>query len=69
MLSNQGPVQVPNKAGEELGEEQWFRAFGRAASLPTPKFLRALRACIDDFADGEPIPFDVSIITVLRESD
>ncbi|MDG1498558.1 MAG: SpoIIE family protein phosphatase [Planctomycetota bacterium] len=69
MLSNQGPVQVPNKAGEELGEAQWFRAFGRAASLPTPKFLRALRACIDDFADGEPIPFDVSIITVLRESD
>ena len=68
MLSNQGPVQVPNQDGGELGEEAWFRAFGRAAALPTPKFFRALRECIDNFADGEPIPFDISLLTVLREN-
>jgi sigma-B regulation protein RsbU (phosphoserine phosphatase) len=67
MISNQGPVQVSNGDGEELGEDAWFRAFGRAAALPTPKFLRALRTCIDDFAGDEPVPFDISILTVLRE--
>jgi sigma-B regulation protein RsbU (phosphoserine phosphatase) len=67
MLSNQGPVQVMNEDGEELGEEQWHRVFGRAAGLPTAKFLRALRGCIDDFAGDEPIAFDISILTLLRE--
>ena len=67
MLSNQGPVQVSNEDGEELGEEAWFRAFGRAASKPTPKFLRALRSCIDEFVGDEPVAFDISLLTVLRE--
>ena len=68
VLTSQGPLQVVDPDGEELGEELWFDAVGRHAKAATTTFLRGLKNELAEFADEEPFPKDVSILTVLREA-
>ncbi|MDF1798152.1 MAG: SpoIIE family protein phosphatase [Planctomycetota bacterium] len=67
VLSSQGPLQVVDASGDELGEAAWYQAVGRGAKSPTAAFLRSLKQLVTDFADEEPFPKDISILTVLRE--
>ena len=68
VLTSQGPLQVTDPDGDELGEDAWFRQVARHAAASTTSFLRGLRQVLQDYADDEPFPKDVSILTVLREA-
>jgi len=68
VLSSEGPVQVQDMEGNELGEDAWFQAIGRNAGQPTASFLRGLKQTIEDFTEDEPYLKDVSVLTMQREA-
>ncbi len=68
VLSNAGPITVQNIEGEELGEKGFFRGVMKRSRLPTDEFLEDLDIAFETFADGEPYPHDISLLTLRRTS-
>jgi serine phosphatase RsbU (regulator of sigma subunit) len=68
VLSNAGPLLVQNEAGEEFGEQSFFRGVMKRSALPGDEFLSDLDFAFETFADGEPYPSDISILTVQRNA-
>jgi serine phosphatase RsbU (regulator of sigma subunit) len=67
LIATTGPVQVKNKAGEELGEKGFYRHVLQHAGKPTAAMLDELEKALEQFAQGQPFPNDISIITVARK--
>lgn len=67
VLSSEGPIQVIDPDGNELGEAPWFQAIGRHAGLPSASFIRGLKKTIEEFTEEEPYLKDVSVLTIQRE--
>jgi serine phosphatase RsbU (regulator of sigma subunit) len=66
VIANTGPVQIVNKAGEELGEKALYRQILQFASLPTDKMLERLEKAFVDYAEGVPFPNDISLVSLAR---
>ena len=67
VLSNTGPVLVQDPDGEELGESAFYRAILKRASRETETMLADLEEVFEDFADEEPFPNDITVLSVRRE--
>jgi serine phosphatase RsbU (regulator of sigma subunit) len=68
VIATTGPVQVRNKAGEELGEKGFYRIVLQHAGQPTAAMLDDLKRALERFATGEAFPDDISIITLARKA-
>ena len=66
ILSGTGPVKVLDPEGEELGEKEYYRSILRFSKLGTDAMLDRLAGDIEDYAGEEPLPADISIISVAR---
>lgn len=67
VLAGTGAVRVASPAGEELGEERFFRLIGRYSRDSAQVALDGLFAALETHADGEPFPADVSLVVLARE--
>ena len=67
VLSNTGPLLIQDPDGEELGESAFYRAVLKRASRETETMLADLEEVFEDFADEEPYPNDITILSVRRE--
>jgi serine phosphatase RsbU (regulator of sigma subunit) len=68
VLSNAGPQAVLSPQGEELGESGFARGILKRAGLSTDELLEDLDLAFETYADGEPYPSDISILTLSRLS-
>ncbi|MCP3920479.1 MAG: SpoIIE family protein phosphatase [bacterium] len=68
VLSNTGPPAVQNPDGAEVGEKAFYRAVARNAEHPPEVMLKRLLAGLEKYADGEPFPKDISIVTLARDA-
>jgi len=68
VIATTGPVQIKNKAGDELGEKGFYRHVLQHTGAPTAKMLDDLKQALEHFAEGEPFPDDISIITLARNA-
>ena len=68
VLSNAGPQAILSPQGEELGENGFARGVLKRAKLNTDELLEDLDLAFETFADGEPYPSDISILTLSRLS-
>jgi serine phosphatase RsbU (regulator of sigma subunit) len=68
LIATTGPVQVKNEAGEELGEKGFYRLVLQHAGQPTGAMLDDLKKGLEAFAQGQPFPDDISIITLSRKA-
>lgn len=66
ILSNTGPLQVVDRAGEELGEKAFYRLVLKKAGAASEELLGTLEGALDAYADEEEFPHDISIITIRR---
>lgn len=66
VLVNTGAMSVTNEAGEELGEKALYGLIQRLGALPTAAFLAKLQAALEEHAGANPLPRDISIVTVQR---
>ena len=68
VLANTGPVVVTDPDGNELGEKAFYKLILRHAAEDTRTLLRHLEVSLEKYADEEPFPNDISIVTVRREA-
>lgn len=68
LISNTGPVAVKNPDEDELGEKGFYRMVLKYSAQATPRLLKSLRQSLEQYADGEPFPNDISIVTIAREA-
>lgn len=66
IVSTTGAVQVKNAAGEELGEKAFYRFVLQHARGDTAKMLEDVKGSLEQYADGEPFPNDISIVALTR---
>lgn len=66
VLSNTGPIRVHNAAGEEYGEEKFYRLAMKRAGECSEELLGLLEGALDAYADPEDFPHDISVITIRR---
>lgn len=67
-LSNTGPLQVVDPDGAELGEKGFFRSVLRHAKLDSENTLEQVACDLEDFADDDLFPADITFVTVTRTS-
>ena len=68
VLATTGPAQVVDPEGGELGEKGFYRLVSRAAVVPPDKQVRAILAGLQEHAQGEAFPADVSLVVIAREA-
>jgi serine phosphatase RsbU (regulator of sigma subunit) len=67
-LCNSAPVRLLNAEGRELGEKAFFARVLKHAPLPSLDFLKALRNDLLAFAGEEGVSYDISLVTISRDS-
>jgi serine phosphatase RsbU (regulator of sigma subunit) len=67
VIANTGPVRVKNAKGEELGEKAFYRMVLQHARGDTGTMLANLKRALEAYAEGEPFPSDLSIVSVARK--
>lgn len=67
LLSNTGPVKVMNPDGEEYGEKEFFKTVLRYSGSDTETMLDRIADELEEFAEDEPLPNDLSFVSVARE--
>ncbi len=68
LLANEGALQVTNPDGEELGERAFFRMVMKLSRETTAVMLENIEVALRAFADDEPYPSDISIVSAFREA-
>jgi serine phosphatase RsbU (regulator of sigma subunit) len=68
VIANTGPAAVVNDQGKELGEKDFYRYVLQHAGLPSNAMLEAVEKDLSAYADGEPFPADISIISLRRKA-
>ena len=68
LASNRGPFVALSPEGEELGEQRFFRLVRAYADESTDELLIGLRTAIESHADGESLPADLSLLSVIRKA-
>lgn len=66
VLVNTSAVEIANPDGQEIGEKALYASVMRHGARPSGDFLERLQTVLESHADGEPLPRDVSILTVAR---
>jgi serine phosphatase RsbU (regulator of sigma subunit) len=66
LLANTGPIVVLDPDGQELGERDFYRDVLRRSRQGTDAMLEGLEEDFEEFADEEPYPNDITILTVRR---
>ena len=68
VLAGTGVVKVSSAAGEEVGEERYFRLVARNARDSAQVSLDGILTALETHADGEPFPADVSVVVLARDA-
>jgi len=68
VLAGTGAVQVASSAGEELGEERFFRVVARHSRDRATVALDGVLTALETHADGAPFPQDVSVVVLARDA-
>jgi serine phosphatase RsbU (regulator of sigma subunit) len=68
VLAGTGVVKVASAAGEEVGEERYFRLIARNARDSAQVSLDGIFTALETHADGEPFPADVSVVVLARDA-
>ena len=66
VMVNTAAVEIANPDGQEIGEKELYTKVMRHGARPSADFLERLRTVLESYADGEPIPRAVSILTISR---
>jgi serine phosphatase RsbU (regulator of sigma subunit) len=66
VIVNSGAVAIADPSGAELGEKQLYTHVLRNGALDSSQFLARLRAALESYVAGAPIPRDVSMVTISR---
>lgn len=66
LACNRGPLVVQSPEGEELGEKRFFRLVLAYASESKDEMLLGLQTALESHADGEPLPADLSMLSLAR---
>jgi len=68
VLANTGTVRVVNPDGEELGEKAFYRMVLQTARLAPDAMIERLQAGLEEYAEDEDFPADISILILAREA-
>ena len=68
VMATTGVVRTLNSDGEELGEKEFYRQVLHGAALDPEHLTEHLRGFLESYAGDEPLPADISIVVVGRES-
>jgi sigma-B regulation protein RsbU (phosphoserine phosphatase) len=68
LLANTGPILVQNPAGQEYGEDRFYRLAMKRATECSEEVLGVLEGALDAYADPGDFPHDISIITIRRDA-
>ena len=61
-----GHVCAASPAGTELGEKEFYARIARFGDRPSSEFLERMQTVLESYADGMPLPRDVSVVTIQR---
>ena len=67
VLGTTGPVQVQNPDEEELGEKRLYKLIARNAADEPADMLDGIHTAVEAFADGEPLPADLTLVILARD--
>jgi sigma-B regulation protein RsbU (phosphoserine phosphatase) len=68
LLSNSAPLRIESPQGEELGEKAFYARVKRSAAADTPRFLKALRRELEQFACQEDFQEDLALVSLSRNA-
>lgn len=68
LIANTGPLHVVSPDGEELGEKAFYRLVLQHAERSTAEVVKLLSQSLETFADGEPFPADIAVVSVARKA-
>ena len=66
VLVNTAAAEIVDADGREIGEKDLYTKIMRHGKRASDDFVERLRTVLESHADGEPIPRDVSILTIAR---
>jgi len=68
VMAGTATVSLTNPAGAELGEKPFYKQVMSLGAQPTEVFLERVKAALARYAGDQPLPRDVSIVTVRRKA-
>ncbi|MFT7668291.1 MAG: serine phosphatase RsbU (regulator of sigma subunit) [Planctomycetota bacterium] len=68
LLSNTGPLQVQNAAGEELGEKGFYKILAKRAFDSSEELMGTIDSALDFYAEDADFPHDISVVSIMRKA-
>lgn len=67
LLTTTGPLRMPDRSGNELGEKAFYAAVVRTAAKAPEESLDAVRALLEKHAGSAELPVECSLVALSRE--
>ncbi len=68
VVSTTGPMKVIDPDGSELGDKGFYKLVARHGKAGSERLLAGVRADLEAYAGDEPLPADISLIALARDS-